>query len=430
MDNERIIEILGQWNFWTKDTDTGIIRKKYLERMKKLIDTGQILGITGVRRSGKSTLMKQFIKSEIENGEDRNSFLYINFEEPALSSILSKEFLQQIFEAYKEIVKPSGIPYIFLDEVHNVPEWEKFARGVHEKGEAKIFISGSNSELFSKDFGTLLTGRWLELKVYPLDFMEFLGFRNIVLRSRVDMLSKKSVIKQSLKEYSVTGGFPLAVLREEKEEILKRYFNDIVEKDIALRYNIRETDKLSTLVNYYITNYSGLISFRRVSRFTGLSLDTVSRFSHYLGESYLTFFVPKFAFSLKEQEVNPKKVYCIDPGIINVLAFSFKMTSGKLYENMVAIALKQRGHEIFYHKKKHECDFLIKKKTRIKEAIQVCYDVNEDNMEREINGLEEAMEAYDLSEGLIITGDYEDNISRNKKKIIFRPLWKWLIDDI
>ncbi|VVB93907.1 AAA domain protein [uncultured archaeon] len=427
MNNETIIEILSGWNFWRRDQETGISRDAYLNRLDRLAETEQILVITGVRRSGKSTLMKQFIKKKVSSGIDRSSFLYVNFEEPKFSGLLSSVFLQQIYEAYLEIIKPMEKPWIFLDEVQNVPNWERFVRGLHEKKEANIFISGSTSKLLGKELGTLLTGRWVEMKTYPLDFREFLLFKQIKIENKMDTLSNKVRIKQLLREYLEFGGFPLVALKEEKEEILRRYFDDIVERDIAMRYKIRKTEKLKALSKYYLTNFSSHVSYRRIARFIGLSLDSIERYSAYMAEAYLLFFVQKYSYSLKEQEVNPRVAYGIDAGLINITGFRFSDNLGKLYENTVFLSLLEGGKEVYYYKNRGECDFLIKEGQRIVRAVQVSYEIKE-NKEREVNGLLEAMDAFKLKEGLMITEDEEEEERIEGRKIVYMPLWKWLLN--
>lgn len=427
MNNEEIIQILSSWNFWRREQETGIDRTAYLDKLDRMARTEQIVAITGVRRSGKSTLMKQFIKNKMATGVDNSCFLYVNFEEPKFSGVLSLEFLQQIYDSYMEIIKPKGKPWIFLDEVQNVPKWERFVRGLHEKKEANIFISGSTSKLLSKELGTLITGRWVEIKAYPLSFREFLLFNQVKIENKLDLLSQKIRIKQLLREYLEFGGFPLAALKEEKEEILRRYFDDIVERDVAMRHKIRKTEKLKALARYYLTNFSSAASYRKIAGHMGLSLDSVERFSACMTEAYLVFFVPKFSYSLKEQEVNPRAVYCIDSGLINIAGFRFSENIGKLYENTVFLSLAKSGKEIYYYKNKGECDFLIKEGQKIIQAIQVSYQIKE-NKVREINGLLEAMNAFKLKEGIIITDDMEREEKINDKKIIYMPLWKWLLE--
>jgi predicted AAA+ superfamily ATPase len=430
MENEKIIEILNDWNFWKKDLNIGVYREKYLERINKLLKTEQVIAITGVRRSGKSTLMKQFIKKHIDFGKDRRSFLYINFEEPKFTGLLSLEFLEQIYQAFIEIVKPEEKPVILLDEVQNVPMWEKFVRGYSEKNEAYFIISGSSSKLLSKEFGSLLTGRWLEIKVYPLDFREFLEFQNLKIIDKLDIISKKIKIKQLLREYIEFGGFPLVTLKEEKEDILIRTFDDIIIRDIGERYNIRRLDKLKILAKRYLTDFSCLISYRNIAKAVGLSLDSVERISSYMQDAYLIYFINKFSYSLKKQEINPRKVYCIDSGLINIVSFRFMENIGRLYENLVFQSLMQNGKEVYYFKEKGECDFIIKEKQKIIQLIQVCYNINDpDTKKREIDSLLEASAKLKCNNLLVITDDQEKEEKIKGKKIKYAPLWKWLLKE-
>lgn len=426
MKSEEIIEVLNAWNFWKRDYDVGIPREKYLALLERFVKTQQVVGITGVRRSGKSTLLKQFIKRQIDSGRSRNSFLYVNFEEPRFAGHRSPEFLQQIYEAYLEIVGPKEKPYLLLDEVQNIPEWERFVRGLHEKKEAHILVSGSTSALMSKELGTLLTGRWLEVRVSPLDFPEFLLFRQIKIQDKLDLMDKKVLIRRLLREYLEFGGFPLVALQEEKAEILGRYFDDIMGRDITARNRIRSVDKVKALATHYLTSFSSPISYRKIARTIGLSLDSVERFSAYMEEAYLLFFVPKFSYSLREQGANPRKVYGIDLGLINQVSFRFSDNLGRLYENLVFLSLLKDGKNVYYYRDRRECDFVIKEGKRVTQAIQVSYAL-EANREREIQGLCAAMDELNLREGLIISDSLEEEMKVSGKVIRIVPLWKWLL---
>lgn len=427
IEKEKLIEILNDWNFWTRDQKTGIFRSGYIEKLERLSKTKQIIIVMGVRRSGKSTIIKQHIMHLIRKGVDRKNFLYVNFEEPRFINELSLSVLQQIYDAYREIIKPTAKPHIFLDEVQLVSGWERFARALHEKEEATIFVSGSSAKLLSKELATTLTGRHVDLEVYPLNFKEFLEFKGMKIKTKLDILSNKLKIKQLLREYIEFGGFPLVVLQEEKNEILARYFDDIVSKDISERYKIKKINKLKTLAKYYLTNVGSFASFRKIKEFIGISLDSVERFSYYLNDAYMIFLVNKFAYSLKEQEVNPKKIYCIDSGLKNIVGFKFSEEIGHLYENLVFLELFQKRKELYYWKDKGECDFIVKERTKVKDAIQVCYNL-ENNKEREMEGLLSAMNEFNLSEGFIITEEYEGEERIKGKKIKFIPLWRWLLE--
>lgn len=427
MEKEKIIEILDEWNFWSKTPDYGILRDGYLQRFEKMKATKQVVFITGVRRSGKSTLMKQHIKEMIDGGDDKRNSLYINFEEPKFIGELSVDFLIDTFDAYLEIVQPTSTPNLFLDEIQHIEGWERFVRALHEKGGANIFVSGSSARLLSKELGTALTGRHVDIHVYPLTFREFLDFNNLTLETTLDIVSNKLKIRQMIRDYLSFGGFPLVVLFEGKNEILRDYFDDIILRDIAERYRVLKIDKLRSLAKYYLTNIGSPSSFRKIANFIGISLDSVERYSHYFSDAYLIFFVKKFSYSLKEQEKNPRKVYAIDPGLRNIVSFKFSEDVGKLYENTVFLELYRRGKEVYYHKDKHECDFVVKRGETIAQALQVCYSFTGHTREREIAGLIEAMDEFKLSEGTIITDEMETVEKHGEKSIRFVPLWKWLL---
>ena len=424
---ELIVEILEDWNFWKKEPDTGILRESYVKKLEQFSQTDQVVVVTGVRRAGKSTILKQYISNKIKKGEERKNFLYVNLEEPKFRSELSLEFLQRIYEAYLELLDPVSKPFLFFDEVQLIPGWETFVRGLHEKNKARIFVSGSSAKLLSKEFATVLTGRHIDIKVYPLTFPEFLEFKRLIIQDKLDIVSQKQKIKQLLKEYLEYGGFPLVALKEEKKEILTNYFEDILAKDVAERHRIKKVEKLRGLAQFYLTNVSSLASFRKIKEFLGLSLDSVERFSLYLEEAYLLFLKTKFAYSLKEQEINPRKIYCIDNGLKNLVSFRFSENLGNSYENAVFFNLLVQGKEIFYWKGRQECDFLIKQGNKLTCAIQVCYDIKRENEERELLGLLETLGKFKLNEGIVITSDLEEIRKINHKKITFIPLWKWLL---
>jgi len=428
MKKDKIIEALNDWNFWRKIPNTGFARKYYIDKMKAYADTEQVVVLTGVRRAGKSTLMLQYIGKLKKEGIEPQDTLYVNFEDPRFYDELSLKLLQDIYEAYFEKLEPKGTPYIFLDEIQHIPAWEKFVRSLHERKEATIFVSGSNSKLLSDEFGSSLTGRHLMINVFPLNFKEFLHFNGLEIKNELDLIAERIKIKRLLRNYLEFGGFPKVVLSaKEKQEILLQYFVDIITRDIVERHKIRKPDKLRALAKYYLTNNSSLITFNSIRKYLELPLDTVERFSYFLEAAYMVFFNKKFAYSLKEQEVNPRKVYAIDTGIRNVVSFRFSEDIGRLYENMVFLHLKQTKREIFYWKNKAECDFMVKDGNNL-QAIQVTYDF-EDRMvkEREIKGLISVLKEFNLKSGLIITEDSEGEEQIEGKDIRFMPLWKWLL---
>ena len=285
--------------------------------------------------------------------------------------------------------------------------------------------------MLSSEYGTSLTGRHLDLEIYPLSFKEFLSFNSISVADNLDYVSKRDTLKNLFNEYLTYGGFPKVVLeKENKKELLKTYFEDILFKDIINKYKVRESEKLSTLAYYYLSNISSAHTINSISKFIPLSNDTLDRFSQYLNQAYLLFFVPKFSTSLKEQAINAKKVYAIDTGLKNMAGFKHNEDFGKLLENLVFLELKRQKKEIYYWKDRYdyEVDFVIKQGLKPSNLIQVCWDLsNEKVKQRETRSLERAMEEYKLNEGTIITQDYEGEENIGGKKILYKSAVKWFL---
>jgi len=426
---EKIFEILTDWNFWDKEQASGVLRDSYLDRLIHL-QNNHILVIVGARRAGKSTLMKQYIKRLFLSGVQNRDTLFVNLEETRFAGSLSLELLQDIYETFLQYLQPSKKPYIFLDEVQNIPQWERFVRSLQERDEANIIVSGSNSKLLSAEFGTLLTGRYLSIEVFPLSFKEFLTFKGIRLKDQLHLIQERMKIKNLLIEYITNGGFPQVVLSQPKKELLATYFNDIITRDIVYRFRIRNIQTLQALANYYLTSISSPITFNKIKNFLNLPLDTVERFSYYLSYAYLFFFVHRFSYSSKEKEKSPRKVYCIDTGLRNALGVSFSEDYGRNLENIVFLELKRRGNEIYYWKDNagKEVDFVISSGKKVIELIQVCWDVEDiDVKRREILPLLKAMEEFKLPQAQIVTSEFEGEDEFKDKRIRFVPLWKWLL---
>jgi hypothetical protein len=436
MDKSLILEILYDWNFWKKPQETGKERKGYLSRCLTLSKSNVVVAIIGIRRAGKSYLIRQIANRLISDTQRPQDTLIINLEDQRFTQFYP-ELLQEIFEVYLENLHPSKIPYIFLDEVHNIQRWERWVRTMHELGKAKIFISGSSSKLLSSELSTLLTGRHLDLYVYPLNFIEFLSFKDVVIEDRLDIVSKRVDIKRLFKEYMEWGGFPEVVLSENKRLLLLSYFDDIITRDIEKRYSIKKGELLRTLARFYLTNVGRYITFNSIRRFLNTATITIERFSSYLEEASLIFFVRRFSHSIKEQEKSPRKVYAADIGMANAIGFKFSENWGRLLENLVAIELKRRQDfdpnlEVYYwrHNNK-EVDFVIKEGLNVVELFQVCWDIDDFEVRRrEIKPLLAAMERFDLRQGMVITQDYEYEEKIDDKTLRYIPIWRWLAEEL
>ncbi|MEK9151393.1 MAG: ATP-binding protein [Patescibacteria group bacterium] len=435
MNKNELIEILEDWNFWQKDLKTGLTRDSYLDILEGRLPSEQIKVIVGARRSGKSYIMRQLAKWLMEKkGVNKCNILIINFEDPRFTG-LDTGLLQQALDVYLETYKPKGEIYVFLDEIQEIPRWEKWVRTTQELGKANLIISGSNSKLLSSELATVLTGRHLDMTVMPLSFAEFLKFKDLEIKNEPGLVREGIASKSLLKEFIEFGSFPLVVLGQDKESILLAYFDDVVSKDLIKRYKIRKTEAIKSLIRFYLSNISSPVTFTSSGKFLGISAVSVERFSAYLETSYVVFFLKRFSFKVKEQERSPRKVYAVDTGLANIVGFRFSGNFGKLAENVVFLELKRRSYfhpdmEIYYWKSlaQEEVDFVVKKNTDVTELIQVCWNVRDMNTKkRETRALLKAMAEFSLDRGLIITEDFEGEDDFDGKKIRYVALRKWLL---
>jgi len=377
----------------------------------------------------------------VDSGIPREDVLVVNFEDPSFPD-MDLGFLTEIYEAYEEIMKPKGKPYLFLDEIQEVAGWEKFVRTLNETKKARLVITGSSSKLMAEELATILTGRQLTYEIFPLSFPEFLRFKGMEIGSEKDIYLNAGDIRKFLWEYLDKGGFPEVFFIEEdeiKRRVLQDYYETILNRDIIARYRVREIGKLKTLARYYLTNISSPVTHRKTGRFSGIPAETVRRFSEHIQTAKLIFFVSRFSFSLKEQDISPKKVYAIDVGLANAVGFRFRENFGRLMENVVAIELQRRKSEnplleVFYYRDQmqHEVDFVIKEGLDVRQLIQVCYDVDDFNVkERELRVLLKASRELDCGDLLVITWDYEaeEEVSWRgiMRRVKFVPLWRWLL---
>jgi len=431
MEQLEILDVLNDWNFWGKEIDIGIRREALVKKIEELSKAKEIIVITGIRRSGKSTTLLQFCKEIITSGTRKEDILIVNFEDPRLKN-LNLDLLNKIYEIYLTELNPSKKHYVVLDEVQLIEGWEKFARFLHENKKVSVFVTGSSSKLLSSEYSTVLAGRHLDIEIKPLSFKEYLFFKGIDVKRDVDISGKRHEIKRAFTNYLKEGGFPkVTLIDKEKRDLLDVYFRDIIIKDIVQRYNIKEVNKLNELAKYYLTNISTLQSFNNIKNILKLNLDTVERFSYYLSSVFLLNFVKKFSYSEKEQILNPRKVYCADNGLRVSVAFVFSDDYGRLAENIVFNELNKKDSEIFYWKnqKQEEVDFIIKKKHRITQAIQVCWNIgNTETKKREVKALVKACKELKLKEGLILTEDTSLNETIDGIKISFKPIWKYLLE--
>ena len=434
MTKHEIIQILDDWNFWNRDQKTGVSRPIYISRLESLFSSNQVITITGPRRAGKSFVMRQMAKQLINKGHNPKDIMHVNLEDPRFteSGVL---FLEKIFETYREYISPQNTPILFLDKIQEIEGFEKWVRMMHELSKAKIIISGSNARILSRELGTLLTGRHLDMEVFPLSFIEFLSFNNIALTNKMDLIGKESEIKGALRKYIEYGSFPEVALSEQKKEILLSYFEDVITKDLLRRFNIKKTQDLRAIAKHYLSNISALSTFKSIERSLDMSITSVKSYTGYLEQAYLLFPLKRFSFKVKEQEKSPRKIYAIDTGLCNAVGFRFSENDGRLAENVVFVALKRKQNlnpdmELFYWKDVHhrEVDFVIKDGLKVTNLIQVCWNVQDEKTKnRELRSLRKAMEELNVTNAAVITGEIEGEEKLHDNTVKLIPLWKWLL---
>jgi predicted AAA+ superfamily ATPase len=382
-----------------EDQKESFLKKRTVEREIDVpMAPVRIMIISGVRRCGKSTLIRQkFLKNK--------TALYINFEDPRLVN-----FSLDDFPRLEEIAAENGKNHLLLDEVQNINKWELFARMANEKG-IYLYITGSNASMLSRELGTHLTGRYNQLELFPFSFAEFLRFFKLK-RNRINF-----------DQYFELGGFP-EFLNEKDENYLRTLLRDIIVRDIAVRRNIVNENQLMRLAVHLLSNIGKEFSYNNIAKILEFkSVRTVIDYCYFLNESYLMEFIPMYSTSVKKQMVNPKKVYSIDPVLSKANSLSFSKDLGRRLENFVYLGLRRRFKEIFYYRNFNaECDFLVKEKEQVVLAVQSCWEINNETQERELRGIQNAIKDSGATKSAIITYNQEDSLDG----IDLIPVWKWI----
>ncbi|HLC75070.1 MAG TPA: ATP-binding protein [Candidatus Nanoarchaeia archaeon] len=412
-------EILRQIVMRQKETfgSKESVPREILPEILRWMSDDRVLVITGVRRCGKSTLLKQLM-------EKASGWCYVHFEDERMIDFAAQDF-ELLNEVLIEVYGPAQI--YFFDEIQNVDKFETFVRRLQDEGK-KIIITGSNASLLSKEFGTKLTGRYKSFEVYPFSFREFMSFRHINL-SEKDVYSpeKKVSMLKAFREYLTLGGLP-EYLRNNDIDYVRTVYENILYKDIITRYSIRREKILKELVNILATSTSSRFTYNSLKNTLGLSnAITVKEYISYLCNSYLFFELLQFSYSVRRQLGSPRKIYLVDSAFGDICGLQFSPNKGRILENAVFIELQRKGKNIYYFSDDGECDFVIKSGTKITEAVQVCYALDDSNREREINGLVKAMTALKLDRGLILTFEQREDIHVKGKLIQIMPVFLWLL---
>ncbi|MBN1170535.1 ATP-binding protein [Candidatus Micrarchaeota archaeon] len=395
-------------------------KPEYIQRRRvpeDLIKGKHSFVIIGPRRAGKSYTIYE-MRDMLPN-----DFIYVNFEDERLAEFTNKDF-DLILEAYHEMREEK--PIIFLDEIQNVDNWARFIRRLADGG-YKVVTTGSNSKMLSKEIAEKLGGRFPEVDIHPLDFAEFLKFKGIQIKKEHFYSKERFKIKKYFNEYLSYGGFPeISTLskKESKIKLLRSYFNLVFYRDLMTRKDLKNAPALRFIIKKLREGIGNVLTPRSIYaslKNAGIHVgpNTVEGYIDYLEEAFLVIPCQPFAKSVLKQE--RRKRYFIDNGYIKIL--EVKEDKNLLLENLVFTELLKKGKKTNFHQGKRECDFIIDGT----EALQVTYELTEGNEKREIDGLLEAMEAYNIKKGRIITYDQEKEIQKNGKKIHITPVWKWCL---
>ncbi|QSZ43180.1 AAA family ATPase (plasmid) [Sulfurimonas aquatica] len=434
MDKSEIIEILNEWNYWNKELPQTQARTIYDSRISTLLNYNEVLVIKGIRRSGKSTLMLNSIKNLLANGVDIKNILFVNLEDPRFINKLSPELLQEIKDVYLEYLDPDEKPYIFLDEIQNIPNWEKWVNKEYELKLSNITISGSNSSMLSSEIASSLSGRYLQIDVYPLSFGEYLQFKSIEVKNKLDFVEKKIELNREFEAYLKYGAFPKVLDYEttDKRDLLITYKDSILLKDIVARYNLKEFKTLEEIAAFLLANSGISQSINKLKNNFHISYDMANAYLEYLIKAYMLFEIPKFDYSLKKQNANDKKYYSVDLGLSNIMRVPNLQTRGDDLETIVFLELLRRGYKVYYYKTSNglECDFIVEEENAITQLIQVTSSLkDEKTKKRELRVFSKTIEDLQLKniELFVIHEDNTLNVIYDDLNIKTVNIKEWLL---
>ncbi len=398
-----IVEVAAKQKANVLRRPSGLLR---LSRLKKA-PLGVANIITGVRRCGKSTLMEQQMRIAPDEA------FYLNFESTALAGLELKDAVR-----IDHAIEAAGAKHLFFDEVQQFNGWEQYVRTKLDEG-YEVTLTGSNAFVLGKELGTKLTGRHIDCELFPFDYGEYLAFRNVQPGT------------ESTWAYLREGGFP-AYLASEDERLLETLFEDILVRDLVVRHGIREVDALRRLASYLIENIACRMSARRLIQPLSISTPaTILKWCDYLSSAYLFDFVPLYSSSVKVQMVNPRKIYCIDTGMQHILSAMTSPDEARAFENLVYLALRHVCRDIYYYDDgSGECDFIPVVEKHVMMPVQATVVLNNEDEEREINGVRAAMRSLKRRTGWIVTVADEEELSFDEGLVKIVPFWKFKPENV
>ena len=397
-------------------------KRKTIERAfpSSYMANEEIIIISGVRRCGKSVLLQQ-----IRDKAPQRDYFF-NFDDDRLVTFKASDF-QELYEVFVELYGEED--YFFFDEIQNVDGWEHFVKRLYNSGK-KVFITGSNAKMLSRELGTLLTGCYIAYELYPFSFREYLQFVGVgSIAEKAGGTERNGVLQRHFNEYLRKGGFPM-YLKSGEDIILKTLYDNILYRDVMVRNMITNERELREMVYFVVSNIGKPYTYNSIKNVIEVkNPTTVKNYLDYVESTYLLFSVNKLDVSVKAQLRNPKKMYAIDNALVLRLGFHFSGEEGRLLENLVYVELRRRKGEIFYYNDiSSECDFVVRDGFRVEKAVQVSYIIeDEDTKDRELKGLLAAMRAFKLEEGFIITNSHNEELVIEGFKIHIVSAANWLL---
>lgn len=413
---ELLKRIIFEQQDFCKDIATNTIPRTIEQEW---LSTSEVLIITGIRRCGKSVLLQQ-LRNQLKEQD-----FFFNFDDERLVNFTVSDF-QTLQECFFELFGEQHTYY--FDEIQNIPGWETFVRRLYNEGN-KVVVTGSNARMLSRELGTHLTGRYIAVEIYPFSFKEYLTYKDIhPTQKDFYTTAGRSMLVNNFSKYLEQGGFP-KYLESQSARYLSSLYESIIFRDVMARNGLTNEKEIQELVFYLASNATKRITYSSIGKLIGIRhAETIKNYLEYIQQTYLIFQLLKYSPSVKTQMLSPKKIYFIDNAIINRIGFNATDNIGVKLENIVFVELKRRGLDLFYHSDKKECDFIVRQGITITQAYQVTVGMNsEKTRQREIDGLREAMQAYHLSEGYIITMDEKKELNVDEGKVHILPVWEWML---
>ena len=381
--------------------------------------------LVGLRRAGKTYMLYQTIRHLLNEGHKKEEILFVNFEDERINDI-RKEELQDILDAYSELYDTK--PFVFLDEIQNIEGWEHFARRLADEN-YKVFVTGSNAHMLSREIASTLGGRFQIREIFPFSFGEYLKWYGVTLNKTWEYGSVRQTVRRLFEDYFYYGGISEVFPLKDKRGWLTTLYQKVLYSDVVMRNRIRNDQTLNLLVKKLADSVLQPTSVKRLQDIlTGVgqkvTRETVTSFLQYLHDAYLTFSLTNYSDGIKEREGN-RKHYFYDNGLLNLFLYQ---PETKLLENLVALSLvrKYGEGEVFYYKRNVEVDFIVPRQSL---AIQVAYGLDLSSTKSREMGALISLCSYmnNISNALIITMDTEDTVLIDGMKIEVLPVWKWTV---